>query len=437
MNIEPLLGNFLALLNLAPTLLYALLPLKGCLRYPLRRTMMIAAPCLLAIMVAFTLLGAATSIPLKWLFALALAPTLALYFLLVETEIDKTLFCFFNATMIAGNGLFYGMMLAAPLEVSGTYTTMRPISSLICLGVTLVLGAIYYKTLAQKIPYLIESDSLKSDYRLALGVTVAVTALFFWVMPNYVDVVLTGRTRITVLVFMLLAPLTFLLVYHSMWGVAVNITENAQLRESNDLMALGQKRYEELRAYMDETRNLRHDFRQHLLVLDEYAKAGETEKLSDYIGQFTESLAEHRSVIAANPALDAVAAHYATLADNQDTRMEWRVELPQELPLKESDLITVFGNLVENALIAVRDLPAEQRVVSVHAKMLSEAMLGLTVTNPYEGTIKMARDGLPIARKSGHGVGLSSVQAVAKRYNGSMEIDTADNVFTAGVLLFT
>ena len=64
-------------------------------------------------------------------------------------------------------------------------------------------------------------------------------------------------------------------------------------------------------------------------------------------------------------------------------------------------------------------------------------MLGLTVKNPYEGTIKLNKKGLPRSGKAGHGIGLSSVQAVVGRYDGSLEINTDDNMFTAGVLMYT
>ena len=69
--------------------------------------------------------------------------------------------------------------------------------------------------------------------------------------------------------------------------------------------------------------------------------------------------------------------------------------------------------------------------------MLSDAMLGLSVKNPYEGSIKLNKNGLPRSGKAGHGIGLSSVKAVVNRYDGSLEINTDDNLFTAGVLMYT
>ena len=437
MSGETLGSYFIFLLILIPTALYALLPLKNALRYPPTKTTIIETIVLSVVTLCFSLIGAAFELPMKWILIVALIPCCGLHLWLAQGTLLKKLFCFFNSTMISGNGIVYGMLLAAPLETDDSFMIMEPLTSLICLGISLLLGAIYFKTLFIKMPYLVSSDSVNLNYRFALFITAGITVIFFWVMPNYVSVVLTGRVRITILAFLILGPLAFLLVYHTMWRVAVNLTENARLRESNELMAIEQKRYEELRAYMDETRSLRHDFRQHLLVIGDYARKGETERLIDYIGQFTESLEGHRSILAANPALDAVASHYDSIAKAQETTLNLKIELPAQLPVKESDFITIFGNLVENAVQAVQELPRNKRHVTIHAKMLSDAMLGLTVSNPYAGTIEFNKDGLPTTQRPEHGVGLPSVKSIVDRHKGTLSIDTENNIFSASVLLYS
>ena len=436
MDKQLFLSYFLILLILVLNGAYALMPLADYLRYPGKKTSLLCLGMLLPVIIAFSLIGAMTGMAVKWIFLISLIPAFAIHMFLTTSDVMRRLYCFFNAAMISGNSILYGMILAAPLESDNSFSTLDPEVCLVCIAVMLLLGILYYKTLSVKIRYLISSDSMDLNYRLALGITAAVTALFFWVMPRYVDVVMTGRTRVTILVFLMLGPAAFLLVYHSMWRVAVSITENAALRESNELRGLEQKRYRELRKYMDETRTLRHDFRQHLLVMDGYARSGDTEKLKSYISQFTGTLSDYRAPIAANPALDAVATHYEAMAEDQGTQIKWVIGLPEELPLPESDFIAIFGNLVENALIAVRELPEDERTVHVTARMLTDAMLGLTVRNPYAGTIKLDKKGLPRTDKPGHGIGLTSVSAVAGRYNGTLDISTDDGIFSASVLLY-
>ncbi|MBP3729678.1 MAG: sensor histidine kinase [Lachnospiraceae bacterium] len=428
-------GLFLQLLSF--TLLYSLWPLRRTLRFSRPRTALIAGFFLLLLISLLSLLGALTGLPAIWLLALGLLFLFGLYFFLNRDETIRKIFCFLNASMIMANAMVFGTLAAAPWELNNQAAVLLPPSAALCLACALLLALLYFKTLTVQLPYLLSSEALGFNWRTASLAPLVITLIFFFITPRSAQVVMTGRTRITSLAFLPLGSLAILLLYRTLWRVAQHVEENTKLREKNSLMEMERKRYEELRIYMNESRALRHDFRQHLLVMGEYAKNGESEKLAAYIRQFTASYAEHRGSFAANAAVDAVAAHYDAQAQEQQTHILWKIELPAQLPIKESDFITIFGNLTENALQAVRDLPAEKRNIHVTARMLSEAMLGLSVKNPYQGQIKLDKNGLPRSDKAGHGIGLSSVSAAVGRYRGALDLDTAEGVFSAGVLLYT
>ncbi|MBR2674365.1 MAG: GHKL domain-containing protein [Mogibacterium sp.] len=436
--LSPLIIRYMAvLLLLVPTTVFAILPIReNRLRYNRVKTI-----ALLTAVVALTIpivgtLGYFMNLSPNNLLLLALIPLLFVFLHIVKAELFMKLFCFFDSTMIVYNALVYGILLAAPFEINDNHQFITVVTALICFAVSAALGALYFKTLTVKIPFLLNEDRLNIVWENYMVVTFVVTALFYWVTPRSPDVVMTGRVRITILIFLLLGPVTYMLVFQALYKLSLNVITNVTLSEENELMSMERKRYKELRAYMDETRSQRHDFRQHLLVMDGYAKAGEIQKLIDYIEQFTSSLADHRSNLAANPAVDAVASHYDGIAKSAGIHIKWYIELPAKLPVKESDFITIFGNLLENALNAVKNLPEDKRSVNLTARMLSDAMLGITVRNPYEGEIKKGKDGLPRTSKAGHGIGLTSVRTVVNRYHGVLDINTDDGIFTAGVLLY-
>ena len=436
MNAAIFLRYFIILLHLVPTAVYAILPLRDTIGESSRKKIGSFSLGVLVLVVILSLAGSTQNLSPKVVYAIGLPFLYALVFFISNEEPVKKLFCFLNSTMIALNAHLYGRILSAPLELSNSEKVYSAISGLVCLLCALILLIVYWKTLTVKIPYLLNSKALDLNWHFVLLAPAAITVLFYWAIPHSAAVVMTGRLRIATLAFLLLSPIAFLMVSQASWRIAVNLSENARLREENELMQVQSKRYEELRAYMNETRALRHDFRQHLLVLYEYAEKGETEKLTDYIKQFTTAFSDHKGSFSANAAVDAVASHYDKMAQAQGTHIKWLLELPETLPFKESDFISVFGNLVENALNAVEKLPEESRSVHVTARMLSEAMLGLTVKNPYEGEIVLGEDGLPESSRKGGGVGLSSVEAVVHRHNGALDINVDDGVFTVGVLLY-
>jgi hypothetical protein len=107
-----------------------------------------------------------TGTAVKWIFLISLVPALAVHLFLTASGVMRRLYCFFNAAMISGNSILYGMILAAPLESDNSFSTLDPEVCLVCIAVMLLLGILYYKTLSVKIRYLISSDSMDLNYKI-------------------------------------------------------------------------------------------------------------------------------------------------------------------------------------------------------------------------------------------------------------------------------
>ena len=188
---------------------------------------------------------------------------------------------------------------------------------------------------------------------------------------------------------------------------------------------------------MEHTRTLRHDFRQHISVLSQLAESNDIENIRNYISQLNEASSKSYKAYSANSVVDALAAHYDSIAHSIGAAIDFRIELPATLPVKESDLCALLGNLIENALRAVKSLNEESRHVKVISVMLSRAMLGLSVSNYYDGTINFGDNGLPVSSSGErHGLGLNSVSNTVKRYGGSMNINTEENTFSVDIILY-
>ncbi|MBO4915674.1 MAG: GHKL domain-containing protein [Oscillospiraceae bacterium] len=87
-----------------------------------------------------------------------------------------------------------------------------------------------------------------------------------------------------------------------------------------------------------------------------------------------------------------------------------------------------------NGVALAEKLPMEKRRVKIGSRQGSDSILTLCVDNPYSGSVRLGRDGLPRAKRVGHGVGLVSVAATVHRYNGTMSIRTEDSLFSVGIV---
>ena len=234
--------------------------------------------------------------------------------------------------------------------------------------------------------------------------------------------------------FVPLIMFVFLTYFHRVLEL---LAARSRVQQRNMLLEMESKRYEALRVYMQNTRTIRHDFRHHIQVISRLAQEGRTKELREYIDPLADIMQKNEQVrYSANVAVDAVAAHYESVAASQNTRISWELELPEKIPFTELELCSVLGNLVENALIAVSSLPEERRSVHVIAQMLSDKMLGLTVENPFEGEVLVDDNGLPTSALPDHGIGLGSVRDTVNRYHGEMNVRTSNGIFAVEILMY-
>lgn len=367
-------------------------------------------------------------------------PSMILLFLVYNFCFDlsaaKKLFCFANAAMICAFATTYTTFLTAPIELENNDNVYTMRSGLICLGAALVIGAIFARTLLVKFPELQTTDSLDTAWKMLDIPPILTTAALIWMNPLKAANVMTGRLRMICLVVLLSVPAVALFLYHIFWLVAKKMTETAQLQHSYDLLQMEEKQYRNTRQYLQETSTIRHDFRQHILYINELLEQGKTDKLKEYLSPIIDKANRTHRVICKNPAVDAIANHYDEIARSKNVTLRWAFDLDETLPISEADMCAVMGNLVENAIRAAEQLEEERRSVSVSIGLIKPKTLVICIENAYKGRLTSDKNGLPTAKKKDHGIGLRSVKNTVERYGGSMEIETHNQIFKVSILMY-
>ena len=104
--------------------------------------------------------------------------------------------------------------------------------------------------------------------------------------------------------------------------------------------------------------------------------------------------------------------------------------------LEEGDLYCLFGNLVDNALEAVKDIEEpERRVVNLVVKQ-KDGLLLVQEENYFDGTL-VFRDGLPVTTKEDkdyHGFGMRSLRLIARKYGGELTAFAKGDVFHLNII---
>lgn len=353
-----------------------------------------------------------------------------------DLSLQKKLFSFANSVFLCGFSRTYNTFLTAPLELDNKYPVCTITSGLLDLGIVIIIGGVFARTLLVKFPELFENESLDSAWKILSLAPMVAAAAVIWMKPVSAENVMTGRLRMICLVVLLSIPLIALFLDQILWWLSRKMTERAELQRNLDMMQMIEKQYQHTRRYLSETRNARHDFRQHILVIKEYLQTGEYDKLKEYIAPISESVDHPQKLICKNQAVDALANHYDEVAKSSGVTLYWNIKTEETLPVKESDLCAVIGNLVENAIQAATALTGDNRLVNIRIGILQEETLVISIDNPYRGTLTLDKKGLPMSSRPDHGIGLRSVKNIVERYKGSMEIETHNQIFNVSILMY-
>ena len=352
-----------------------------------------------------------------------------------DVSVTQTAFLFSITAVMMAVCTLLSIILNARAETTNAEPVFLVSTSLICLGLAVVLCILFRCTAVRWSRWLLREYRGEAFWQSAWPLPALYAAFLMFCMPLDPAVVLVNRLMIISVLAVSISLLGIFLLLYEMYRVAREYTRSTQLDQENQLLAMESRRYMELRAYLEQTRHLRHDFRQHLHVIAGLTEAGQLDELKQYLHQYESELTETRSTLCANAAVDALAGHYDQEARQSGTPVEWTLELPRLLALPEADLCMLLGNLLENALHASQKLPPEQRQIRVLVRMLSPAMLGIVVENRYDGVLKRQGGILHSTKHDGQGIGLVSIQTVVRKYNGELNIETENNVFRANVLL--
>ena len=271
---------------------------------------------------------------------------------------------------------------------------------------------------------------------------------YLWILPAFIYFIfyvnqivysLSYPMELENLIITILLQIAALLLNHFAFKMILQTDESARLAQSiimtEQQLALQEEHYNMLRTNIEETKRARHDLRHHLNVFRTFINTGDTAKLAEYIDKYNESLPDDTGFsYCANYAVNSILFYYIAIAKREGIVVEVHTDIPEKTSVNDSDLCIIFGNCIENAIEACRRMTGE-RFIIINAAIAGKK-LAVTIDNSFDGNI-LKDDNKIMSRKNNgsKGIGLSSIEAVARKYNGKARFEVKDNLFQVSVML--
>lgn len=189
------------------------------------------------------------------------------------------------------------------------------------------------------------------------------------------------------------------------------------------------RHYEQLKSNIDLVNVKCHDIKHYI----DRAGAGggiDPEELKDLVNIYDSEMET------GNETLDIVLSEYRIYCNSHGILFTAFADGAALRYMNVSDICSLFGNIMENAVEACeRVMDTERRVISLNVRSVA-GQVSVCAENYFEGEVKFA-DGLPVTGKEDtfrHGYGVKSIRMIAEKYGGSMQCSARDGLFRVSVL---
>ncbi len=181
---------------------------------------------------------------------------------------------------------------------------------------------------------------------------------------------------------------------------------------------------------------LRHDMKNHILSMQEMIKNDMKNELSNYLHNIYNYVdIKKEYVYSGNTEIDSLLNYKIDEAKKLNSKIEIDVNMPSKIKIESFDLVIILGNLLDNALDALKN--ASEKYLHVKIE-LEKSILYITVENTYDGVVNIDNNVLLTRKKdtNNHGIGLRNVENTIKKYNGLLDINYCSNIFSVNILLY-
>lgn len=191
------------------------------------------------------------------------------------------------------------------------------------------------------------------------------------------------------------------------------------------------KQLEISKENMDYMKILAHDLKHELNESTLLISKDKVDELNRRIAAFG------NSIKTGNDILDLVIAERTLIVQKENINLSIIADGSVLSNMKQSDCYSLFMNIMDNAIDAVKELPKDQREISLAVRE-SMGMILIHEVNPFKGTLNF-KDGLPQTTKGDsmyHGLGTKSIKGIVDSYSGDCEISIKDNnIYVINILL--
>lgn len=205
---------------------------------------------------------------------------------------------------------------------------------------------------------------------------------------------------------------------------------NTELLLTKKLLHQQKNFFNQEKAVISELNIKSHDLKHKLIAMRHQINEEEFKELNEVISSYDSFIKT------GNESVDAILTAKDIICNKSKIRFTAMADGKAIEFMKESDIYSLLGNILDNAIEAVTKIDEEEkRVINLSIKKTNEFLL-ISEDNYYVGDI-VFENSLPKTSKENkiyHGFGMKSIAIIVEKYHGNMKIDTKNGIYKIDII---
>ncbi len=181
--------------------------------------------------------------------------------------------------------------------------------------------------------------------------------------------------------------------------------------------------YQSLRKAYDENRMMYHDFKNHMLVMNQLLQEEKNKEALEYIGTYIHgTLSINQRVESGCKIIDIIVNYKITEAVEKQINFTYEIDFISQINIKDNDMCILLANLLDNAIEACEKVEKERRLIYLRIKRQNQMLL-IFIENTIEEREAEKREFFKTSKqnKELHGLGIKCIDNVIQKYDGHKE----------------
>ncbi len=209
--------------------------------------------------------------------------------------------------------------------------------------------------------------------------------------------------------------------------------ELKMLKEETDFI---KKQDEEIRELHENARKLKHDIKNHLMVITSYINSAEYDKAKQYTSEVLEKFnSMHSYVETGNSLMNHIINEKLQYAREKGILIKAEIENLEFKQMKAMDFSAVLSNMLDNAIEASEN---EKNIVpEIHVSIVRcKGYETIGIKNRIEKSVLEANPDLCSTKnEKNHGLGVAQIKSIVEAYQGMYDFYEEDEFFCVKIFI--